>query len=234
MANYHEEEVLGKAYDAALMRRLVGYARPYFLYLLLGLVMLLGITGTSLVRPYLLKVAIDDNIIGTGSAVYEFPDRQTIPAYVNDDYVIEVEGKVYVRSALLKRADKGLTENLPRVTIMNVQKTPVVIEGIVLTHDLTLSTSPSGEISAKDTKGNEYAATVMDKSVMQQYKEYDSKRIRDIAILILITGLVGFLLTYYEIMLLNWVGQNIVYNMRRQIFSHVMNHDMSYLDRNPV
>jgi len=234
MANYHEEEVLGKAYDAALMRRLVGYARPYFLYLLLGLVMLLGITGTSLVRPYLLKVAIDDNIIGTGSAVYEFPDRQTIPAYVNDDYVIEVEGKVYVRSALLKRADKGLTENLPRVTIMNVQKTPVVIEGIVLTHDLTLSTSPSGEISAKDTKGNEYAATVMDKSVMQQYKEYDSKRIRDIAILILITGLVGFLLTYYEIMLLNCVGQNIVYNMRRQIFSHVMNHDMSYLDRNPV
>ena len=96
MANYHEEEVLGKAYDSELMRRLVGYAKPYFLYLLLGLVMLLGITGTSLVRPYLLKVAIDDNIIGTGSAVYEFPGKYAIPDYVNDDYVLELEGKVYV------------------------------------------------------------------------------------------------------------------------------------------
>ena len=40
------------------------------------------------------------------------------------------------------------------------------------------------------------------------------------------TGSVGFLLSYYEIMLLNWVGQNIVYNMRRQIFSHIMSHDI--------
>ncbi|OQB48935.1 MAG: putative multidrug resistance ABC transporter ATP-binding/permease protein YheH [Firmicutes bacterium ADurb.Bin153] len=234
MANYHEEEVLGKAYDSELMRRLVGYAKPYFLYLLLGLVMLLGITGTSLVRPYLLKVAIDDNIIGTGSAVYEFPGKYAIPDYVNDDYVLELEGKVYVRSALLRKADKVQAENLPRVTVMNVQKTPVVIEGAVLTHDLALLTGPSGDTSVTDTKGNEYAATVMDKSVMQKYKEYDNKRIRDIAILILLTGLVGFLLSYYEIMLLNWVGQNIVYNMRRQIFSHIMSHDMSYLDKNPV
>ena len=234
MANYHEEEVLGKAYDSELMRRLVGYAKPYFLYLLLGLVMLLGITGTSLVRPYLLKVAIDDNIIGTGSAVYEFPGKYAIPDYVNDDYVLELEGKVYVRSALLRKADKVQAENLPRVTVMNVQKTPVVIEGAVLTHDLALLTGPSGDTSVTDTKGNEYSATVMDKSVMQKYKEYDNKRIRDIAILILLTGLVGFLLSYYEIMLLNWVGQNIVYNMRRQIFSHIMSHDMSYLDKNPV
>ena len=28
-AAIHEEEVLGKAYDSRLMRRLVGYLRPY-------------------------------------------------------------------------------------------------------------------------------------------------------------------------------------------------------------
>ncbi len=29
MASIHEEEVLGKAYDSRLMRRLLGYLRPY-------------------------------------------------------------------------------------------------------------------------------------------------------------------------------------------------------------
>ena len=30
--SFHEEEVLGKAYDARLMRRLLGYLRPHKLY----------------------------------------------------------------------------------------------------------------------------------------------------------------------------------------------------------
>jgi len=29
MASHHEEEVLGKAYDSRLMKRLVTYLRPY-------------------------------------------------------------------------------------------------------------------------------------------------------------------------------------------------------------
>ncbi len=35
---FHEEEVLGKAYDARLMRRLLGYLRPYRAVVVLALV----------------------------------------------------------------------------------------------------------------------------------------------------------------------------------------------------
>jgi ATP-binding cassette subfamily B protein len=58
----HEEEVLGKAYDARLMRRLLGYLKPYWLQVVLALVAITGYSGLQLVQPYLMKIVIDDYI----------------------------------------------------------------------------------------------------------------------------------------------------------------------------
>jgi ATP-binding cassette subfamily B protein len=58
----HEEEVLGKAYDSRLMRRLLGYLRPHKWYVLGALVALVGDAVTQLAPPYLVKVAIDQYI----------------------------------------------------------------------------------------------------------------------------------------------------------------------------
>ena len=55
----HEEEVLGKAYDARLMGRLLGYLRPHKGYVAGALLALVGDAVTQLAPPYLVKVAID-------------------------------------------------------------------------------------------------------------------------------------------------------------------------------
>jgi ATP-binding cassette subfamily B protein len=56
---FHEEEVLGKAYDAGLMRRLLGYLRPYKPQVALALVAIVSASVLQLAQPYLTKVAID-------------------------------------------------------------------------------------------------------------------------------------------------------------------------------
>jgi ATP-binding cassette subfamily B protein len=53
------DEITGKAYDLRLMRRLLGYVRPYRWTFLLSLVYLLVSSLALLVQPYLLKIAID-------------------------------------------------------------------------------------------------------------------------------------------------------------------------------
>jgi ATP-binding cassette subfamily B protein len=58
----HEEEVLGKAYDARLMRRLLGYLRPYVPQVLIALFAIVGAAVLQLAQPYLMKIAIDDYI----------------------------------------------------------------------------------------------------------------------------------------------------------------------------
>jgi ATP-binding cassette, subfamily B, multidrug efflux pump len=59
MASIHEEEVLGKAYDSRLMKRLLTYLRPYRLQVVVALVAIVLKAGADVLGPYLTKVAID-------------------------------------------------------------------------------------------------------------------------------------------------------------------------------
>src|SRR3954469_17126798 len=56
---HHEEEVLGKAYDARLMRRLLGYLRPYRWQTVLALVSIALKALADITGPVLTMVAID-------------------------------------------------------------------------------------------------------------------------------------------------------------------------------
>jgi ATP-binding cassette subfamily B protein len=57
--SFHEEEVLGKAYDARLMRRLLQYLRPYTAQAALALAAIIAASVLQLAQPYLMKLAID-------------------------------------------------------------------------------------------------------------------------------------------------------------------------------
>src|SRR5688500_7491596 len=58
----HEEEILGKAYDARLMRRLLGSLRPYRAQVGFAVAAIIGHSSLQLVPPYLTKTVIDTYI----------------------------------------------------------------------------------------------------------------------------------------------------------------------------
>ena len=60
-----EEEILGKAYDARLMRRLLRYLRPYTMYVAIALAAIISASVLQLAQPYIMKLAID-RYIATG------------------------------------------------------------------------------------------------------------------------------------------------------------------------
>jgi ATP-binding cassette subfamily B protein len=60
--DFHEEEALGKAYDARLMRRLLQYLKPYWWLVGLAVLILAGASALEIVGPWLTKVALDDAI----------------------------------------------------------------------------------------------------------------------------------------------------------------------------
>ena len=59
MASNQEEEVLGKAYDGRLMRRLLTYLRPYKWHVLVALAAIILKSGLDVLGPFLTKIAID-------------------------------------------------------------------------------------------------------------------------------------------------------------------------------
>ena len=59
MSDIHEEELLGKAYDGRLMRRLLGYMRPYRWHVIVALALVAVVTPLELAPPLLFQTAID-------------------------------------------------------------------------------------------------------------------------------------------------------------------------------
>ncbi len=61
-AGRDDDVVLGRAYDARLVRRLATYVRPYRGLVLASLATLFASSGVQLVQPYLVKLGIDGSI----------------------------------------------------------------------------------------------------------------------------------------------------------------------------
>ncbi len=67
MSAIQDDEILGKAYDAQLMRRLVIYLRPYKWQVLLAIFLALAVSALEAVRPYFTKIAVDVHIANKDS-----------------------------------------------------------------------------------------------------------------------------------------------------------------------
>jgi ATP-binding cassette subfamily B protein len=59
MTAMQDDDILGKAYDARLMRRLLEYLRPYWRSVAIAFVAIVAGSAASLAQPYLVKIAID-------------------------------------------------------------------------------------------------------------------------------------------------------------------------------
>lgn len=122
-----EEEILGKAYDARLVKRLLKYLKPYRLQIILSTILLLAAMLAQLAGPFLTKIAIDDYI----------PKR-------------DMSGLSFIVAL--------------------------------------------------------YIAVLASQFVLQ----------------------------YFQIYIMQWVGQQIMYNLRMAVFSHLESLGLSFFDRNPV
>jgi ATP-binding cassette subfamily B multidrug efflux pump len=72
MASLHEEDVLGKAYDSRLMKRLLRYLRPYTWQVAVALGAIVLKATADVLGPYLTKIAIDKYLARTPGATSAF------------------------------------------------------------------------------------------------------------------------------------------------------------------
>jgi ATP-binding cassette subfamily B multidrug efflux pump len=142
--NFHEEEILGKAYDSWLMGRLLQYLRPYWRMTLFALIAILFYGMLQAVPGYLLKVEVD------------------------------------------RYLDPTHGQHLPAMLARFLSHNPTVgIAQIAL-------------------------------------------------VLFLPTVVLSFLLEFSQSFAMQMVGQKVMYDLRKQIFSHLQRLQMNFFDRNPV
>jgi ATP-binding cassette subfamily B multidrug efflux pump len=138
-----EEEVLGKAYDSRLMRRLLTYMRPYKLVVSFSLVLLLFDSLLQIIGPLLTKLAVDRYLVPSRGA-------QTFP---------------WLNAWLSHNPWTGLSQ----------------LAGL-------------------------YLAVVV----------------------------FGFVFDFGQTYLMQWTGQQAMFDLRRQLMAHLQTLDVAYYDKNPV
>ncbi len=61
--NVYEEKQIDKSFDIVLLKRLYKYTKKFIPLILLSTMLILSITAIDLLRPYIIKVVIDDHIV---------------------------------------------------------------------------------------------------------------------------------------------------------------------------
>ena len=85
---FHEDEILGKAYDAVLTRRLVGYLAPYKVWVGVSIVLLLLQSLAQIVPPIIAKDIVDQAVIPAVNGAISRDDASTRLATLGVVYLV--------------------------------------------------------------------------------------------------------------------------------------------------
>lgn len=225
MEHFQEEEILGKAYDSRLMRRLLKYARPFWPIILLCIILLLIITIADLSRPYLIKIAIDEHIQDYDTPWVVFnPGENPVPG-------IEYQGKVLVRADELKQQ----YPELPKMQIIYKQGRYYLIEGVIPETEIdNFRITREGSSLLAASEDQTFPASLLSSREIKLFREKDITSVVRIGLIFLAIIVGSFILNYIQVYLLNYTGQKIIYNMRMEIFSHLQKLSLSFFENNPV
>ncbi len=219
-----EEEALGKAFDIKLMKRLLKYTKPYWWMLALCLMLLALITAADLARPYLIKTAIDNHISAYSTPMVVFDEE---PDYI----YIRYKGKYYVRESVLEDNHRDTEKK----QLVRIEKEYYLIDGILEDSYMSdLYAKKEGERYLISSKENTFHGELLTQEDYRAFREQDKTGIKKISSIFLFTILMSFLLNYFQVYILNYTGQKIIYNMRQEVFAHLQRLSLSFFDRNPV
>jgi len=132
--NIHEEQKIDKSFDIDLFKRLFKFTRPYLPIFIICILLLFFITAVDLIRPYLIKVVIDDYInaweepmVASAEPLPSSSGSLSVVKYNDQYFVRESDLKAYIQDDLVD----GLKAQAP-------EKEQTLEEGLNLKDSLSL------------------------------------------------------------------------------------------------
>ncbi|HLR35900.1 MAG TPA: ABC transporter ATP-binding protein [Tissierellales bacterium] len=206
MANNNFDDIERKSYDSNLMKRLLIYAKPYWHYLLISIILMMVVTALDLSRPYILKITIDEYINGYKKPLYEVEDGLGLKG-------TSFNGKLYIRENNLTNQEKKEFKNVPKKLLVKKNNSYFLVN-----------------LNDKDINNG----VQLTKNDYKLFREEDRIGIRNISLIFLVIIIFAFVFNYAQIYILNYTSQKIIYNIRQDVFSHLQKMSLSYFDNNPV
>jgi len=222
--NTHDDNVMGKAFDARLMRRLMHFLKPYWKMFSVCVLLILVLTGIQTVLPYITKIAIDDFLTLPWAVVTldSSPSVGKPIALADGRYLIRTNE---VPSDMRKTWELSGALSAKRYLFVPQGSAQ---EAVASRYPQVFTPAPGGSFASEEALR---ALPAADTIVLRQGAITGVIRL---AILFAIALIIRFLFGVGQVYLLQLTGQKVMYDMRRQIFAHVLRLPLSYFDSTPV
>jgi len=234
-----EEGPLGKPYNVRLLRRLARYALPYKKMVSLGLCLSILITVLNLALPYVSKIAIDKYILSSWYIV-------RLSAMERG----EQRDFMRTRGLTLERSEDRLHGLISHTDIKKID--PAVLHRLrsrgIISSDRYYKIDPKDIDPARLKRPGDALLRMRDGSVVVSMdavnslsrgeilsiRERDLRGVALLGVVLLAILLVAFALGYGEYYALEFTGQNIMQDIRLQLFGRIQSQAVSFFDRHPV
>ncbi|NLJ45840.1 MAG: ABC transporter ATP-binding protein, partial [Treponema sp.] len=237
MADFFDSDVITKEYDPRIMRRILGYVRPYRRLAVYAVAALFLATAGELALPVLIKHTVDDALMpswyGLRVDILERPEAVHLGLSGREP---EALGRVWVKADRVSR-------------LSAVQRDALAETGILDREPLYLAKLRPGDADANRVLAVLGSGAERDGSwaairpeSLRSLAPADARILRDrdrrvvlayLAAFFLILALV-LLTTYAQIWASALIGQNVIKDLRMELFRHTSGQSLAFLSRHPV
>jgi len=194
------------SFDKSLLIRLFSYTKGYQKYILLSLFLLIFVIGIELLRPYLVGKAIDEVIGNYSKEVVEVVDGQETVSFL-----VYPEGST--QYFLFDHIPRDLATSYKEgYTLVNLTQEQLQIE----------------------IEGMTYTLQALNKDEIKVFRQSDFSRLWQLTWIFVGMTLFGVVVNYFQMLLLHYTGQKIVFRIRNEVFAHIQSLSVQYFNNQPV
>lgn len=227
---YMEEDELSKAYDAQLMRRLMAFAKPYWVLVLISVVLLLFVTALDLALPFITKTAIDSYMTPGGRRIAG-GDDDLIDTLRSHGALVELDTMIIVN---MKRVESDIKYELEKKDLLR-EKFFILRKELVDEELLgKLSRQQLAFFSDDHVLFEEESIRGLAISEKLALRAQDIRGVIRLVFFFLGCLVLIFIFRYAQMYLLQYTGQKVMFDMRMKLFSHLQKLNVSFFDKNPV
>lgn len=238
-----EDDIKSKIYDRDLYRKLFRYLKPYWKLVLISFVLLLLFAAAELAIPYVTKTAVDQ-IVSPNLDLISFSSKTDLDNFQEEYQSVKFTEYAYQDNFFLSFSndklyyiDKGqITEFQSQgrffkkvVFLKNNESVITKIAGIdFLTISEEFIAVESSRLEDFKDKG------IFSSEDLQQLRKKDISRLKYYGLIFLSILILQFIFTYFQIYTINYAAQHAMYDLRRDLFSHLEKLPLSFFDKNPI
>jgi len=215
--------------DIYIFKRLMRYAKPYMLHIIISFILLGVVVGVELIQPMLVAKGIERIITKYNSpySMVSYDDNELLEPYIS-----------FNGSKLIKDEKNRFLEAL-KARILLSDEDYYYIEGLTKQQLEILEKQEKKGISVIDGKYIELANTRipverLTEDDLRLFRNSDFQRLIRLALLFVIVVLLGSAVQYLMSLLLQYTGQKIIYEIRIDVFSHIQKMEIEYFNSIPI